>query len=225
MGTTHGVLVFTDEVGGHGNPLGVFLDGARVPRHRRQDLARDVGYPEVVYVDDAATGRLRIFSPTAELPFAGHPLVGTGWLLASAGVEVPVLRPPAGDVPTWAEDGLRWVRGRTAWSPEWERIRLDAATEVAAPRGPVYRHDFTQFWAWEDEAAGRVRARVFSGRVGVPEDEACGAASLRLAELLGRPVAIRHGEGSLVRARPGPDGTVELGGLVALDEVREVPTG
>jgi predicted PhzF superfamily epimerase YddE/YHI9 len=75
-------------------------------------------------------------------------------------------------------------------------------------------------WAWEDEAAGRVRARVFVPALGVPEDEATGSAALRLCAAAGVPLEIRQGVGSLIHARPGPEGTVEVGGRCVLDETR-----
>ena len=65
--------VFTSPEGEHGNPLGVFLDGGAVPDEQRQAVARDLGYSETVFVDDAASGSCRIFTPEMELPFAGHP--------------------------------------------------------------------------------------------------------------------------------------------------------
>src|SRR5688500_1336896 len=100
MTTLHVVRVFVGNGNAHGNFLGVFLDGAAVPEPRRQGVAADLGYAETVFVDDRSTGLVRIFTPSTELPFAGHPLVGTGWLLASTGASVDVLRPPAGEVPT-----------------------------------------------------------------------------------------------------------------------------
>jgi predicted PhzF superfamily epimerase YddE/YHI9 len=78
-------------------------------------------------------------------------------------------------------------------------------------------------WAWEDEPAGQVRARVFAPRYGIAEDQATGAAAVRLVSGLGRPITIRQGAGSLLHARPGPDGSAEVGGLVVLDEVRDHP--
>ena len=62
---------------------------------------------------------------------------------------------------------------------------------------------------------------MFATRYGIAEDEATGAAAVRLVGLLGRPVTIRQGAGSLLRARPGPDGAAEVGGEVALDQVRD----
>jgi PhzF family phenazine biosynthesis protein len=75
--------VFTDGQGGHGNPLGVVLDGTAVPdSEQRQKLAADLAFTETVFIDDIEHGRLQIFTPTVELPFAGHPTVGAAWLLA-----------------------------------------------------------------------------------------------------------------------------------------------
>jgi predicted PhzF superfamily epimerase YddE/YHI9 len=78
----------------------------------------------------------------------------------------------------------------------------------------------TELWAWADEAAGVVRARVFPRALGILEDEATGAAALRLCDALGRAIDIRQGEGSRLLARPGAGGTVEVGGRVAAVERR-----
>ena len=84
--------VFTDHVFG-GNQLAVFPDAAGVPVNRMQEIAREFNYSETVFVlppeNPAHARKLRIFTPGAELPFAGHPTVGTSHLLAAIGV-VPV---------------------------------------------------------------------------------------------------------------------------------------
>jgi predicted PhzF superfamily epimerase YddE/YHI9 len=222
MAELHVLRVFTAPDGSGGNPLGVFLDGAAVPADRRQAVATDLGFSETVFVLHAPSGELRIFTPAAELPFAGHPLVGTGWLLARERAAVPVLRPPAGEVPTWMDgEGATWIRGRAEWAPEMAFRQLDEPAAVDALDGAPDGLGFVDCWAWEDEAAGVVRARVFAPRYGITEDEATGAAAVRLVSRLGRPITIRQGAGSLLYARPGPDGTAEVGGLVALDEVRD----
>ena len=82
--TLHTLRVFLGPDGGGGNPLEVVLDGVAVPPARRQAVAADLGFSETVFVDDPATGALQIFTPTVELPLAGHPLVGTAWLLAAS---------------------------------------------------------------------------------------------------------------------------------------------
>ena len=55
--------VFCGDDGSHGNPLGVFLQGADVPPARRQAVAADLGFSETVFVDDAERGEIRIFTP------------------------------------------------------------------------------------------------------------------------------------------------------------------
>jgi predicted PhzF superfamily epimerase YddE/YHI9 len=168
-----------------------------------------------VFVDDVATGALRIFTPTVELPLAGHPLVGTAWLLSHTGTPVDTLRPPAGDVPTWTDGELTWIRARREWAQLYDVAQLEAPADVDGFRVPG-GDAMVAVWAWEDEAAGRVRARVFPNGIGIEEDEATGAAALQLGGLIGRDVVIRQGVGSELHARPGDDGSVAVGGRVEL---------
>ena len=80
--------VFTDQRFG-GNPLAVFPDAAGMDAGTMQALAREFNLSETAFVlpPDAPsnTARVRIFTPRAELPFAGHPNVGTAWVLAGLG--------------------------------------------------------------------------------------------------------------------------------------------
>jgi trans-2,3-dihydro-3-hydroxyanthranilate isomerase len=68
-----------------GNPLAVVLDPQGLDTAAMQTIAREFGHPETVFVlaprDPAHRAALRIFTPAAELPFAGHPTVGTAVLL------------------------------------------------------------------------------------------------------------------------------------------------
>jgi predicted PhzF superfamily epimerase YddE/YHI9 len=221
----HILKVFVGEGNAGGNPLGVFLEGGEVPEQDRQAVAADLGFSETVFVDDPERGELRIFTPTTELPFAGHPLVGTAWLLAREGSEVSALRPPAGEVKVRFKEGATFVTGRPEWAPAFEEIELGSPAEVESLTGPPDGHDLVGVWAWEDEGIGRVRVRVFAPRVGVEEDEATGAHAVRLAALLGREIEIRQGGGSLILAEPQSDGSVEIGGRTELVEVREYRGG
>jgi predicted PhzF superfamily epimerase YddE/YHI9 len=224
MAELHVLRVFVAPGGTGGNPLGVFLDGGAVPEGRRQAIAADLGFSETVFVDDPSSGRLRIFTPAAELPFAGHPLVGTSWLLAQERTAVTLLRPPAGEVPTYLDgDGMTWIRGRAEWAPQMSFRQLADPGQVEELAGAPEGLGFVDCWAWEDETAGRVRARVFAPAFGIEEDEATGAAAVRLVSRLGRPLTIHQGAGSLLRARPLPDGAAEVGGEVVLDQVRDYP--
>lgn len=220
MTDLHVLRVFTDADGAFGNPLGVVLDGAAVKADDRLALARRLGFSETVFVDDASSGAVRIFTPGRELPFAGHPLVGTGWLLALQGIATTALHPPAGEVPTWADGDVRWIRGRADWVHPMHVEELQSAAAVEALASPSGDLTNTYVWAWEDEAAGTVRSRYFAGTIGIVEDEATGAAAVMLTTRLGRPIEIRQGRGSRLSARPGPDGSAEVGGRVVLDEVR-----
>ena len=216
MATPHHLLrVFLGPDGAGGNPLGVVLDAGAMPAGERQAVAAELGYSETVFVEDRATGALRIHTPTVELQLAGHPLVGTAWLLAHAGTPVATLRPPPGAVPTWSDGELTWIRGRPEWGPPYDTPRLASPAAVDALEVPG-GEALLAAWAWEDEDAGRLRARVFPNRIGIEEDEATGAAALQLGALLGRDLVIRQGVGSELNVRPGEDGTGAVGGRVAL---------
>lgn len=226
MATLHVLRVFCDEAGEFGNPLGVFLDGAEVPVQRRQAVAHELGFSETVFVDDRARAEIRIFTPGEELGFAGHPTVGTAWLLAREGDAVELLRPPAGEVGVRrrgeGEVALTFVSARAEWSPPWDLIQVGDEAAVEAMGGPPEgRTDEVYVWAWIDEAAGTVRSRCWAVADGVGEDEATGSAAIMLAARQGRGLEIEQGEGSLLRARPLGDGWAEVGGGVVLDEVRE----
>ena len=223
MPRLHVLRVFCGEDGAHGNPLGVFLEGGEVPPGARQAVAHRLGYSETVFVDDPVRGKIAIFTPAAEIEFAGHPAVGTCWLLASERAPVDVLRPPAGEVPARAEPEGAFVAGRPDWGPPFEFAQLGSPEAVDALDGPPGGHDLISAWAWADEEGGVVRVRVFVDRFGIPEDEATGLAALKLAARLERPIEIHQGRGSRINARPAEGGMVEIGGRVVLDGVREDP--
>jgi predicted PhzF superfamily epimerase YddE/YHI9 len=214
--------VFVAADGRGGNPLGVVLDGAAVPEGRRQAVAAALEFSETVFVDDAPTGAIRIYTPAAELSFAGHPTVGTGWLLRHLGLGGAILRPPAGEVPTWQDGALSWIRARPAWVHPIERIQHATPAAVDALAGPQGAGGSTYAWAWIDEDAGILRARYFVPALGIGEDEATGAAAVMMGGLLRRPLEIRQGVGSVLHVRPGPDDTVEVGGRVEAVEIREL---
>jgi predicted PhzF superfamily epimerase YddE/YHI9 len=221
MPQLHVLRVFCDQYGDFGNPLGVFLEGGEVPEDRRQAVATELGFSETVFVDDATEGRMRIFTPGLELGFAGHPSVGTAWLLAKERAVVPVLRPPAGEVEVRTEGGLTFVAARPEWGPDWKFFQLEDALAVEEAPDLPEGADVGCIWAWIDEAEGTVRSRCFSHDDGVGEDEATGSAAICLAAQLGRDIEIRQGRGSRLDARFLGEGRAEVGGRVVLDKVRD----
>jgi predicted PhzF superfamily epimerase YddE/YHI9 len=219
--TLHLLRVFCGEDGSGGNPLAVFLDGADIPPEARQRVAEELALPETVFVDDAARGQIRIFTPAVELDFAGHPTVGTAWLLAEQRAPVETLRVPAGEAAVRYEGGDAFVSGRPEWGPPWQLEQLGSPEDVDGLDGPPPGHDLVSAWAWLDEGAGVVRVRVFGPSVGVDEDEATGSAAVRLCSALGRPLDIRQGKGSRILARPLEDGWAEIGGRCVLEAERD----
>ena len=216
MPELHVLRVFVNDEGEWGNPLGVFLDGASVPGSKRQRVAADLGYSETVFLDDAERGEMAIYTPATEIPFAGHPLVGTAWLLERQGTPVGMLRPPAGEVGVRVEGERAWISGSGEWSA-FEDLELDRPEQVRELGGaPPGSGGDVYAWAWIDEAAGTIRARSFAPDFGIPEDEATGSAALGLAVRLDRTVTIHQGRGSVLAARPLGDGWGEVGGAVAL---------
>ncbi|MEU6588563.1 PhzF family phenazine biosynthesis protein [Streptomyces sp. NPDC046881] len=227
--TDYDVLrVFCGPDGGYGNELGVVRDGSVLPeRSDRQELAAKLGFSETVFVDDPERGVIDIYTPTLRLPFAGHPCVGTAWLL-----DVPELVTPAGVVGTRLDGEFSWIEARAEWAPPRTLRQYPSAAEVEALEVPP-PGEWIYAWAWEDEAAGRVRARAFPGRIdergdsrsggagactgGVEEDEATGAAALLLTDRLGRALNITQGRGSQILTAPQPHGWTEVGGRVHLE--------
>lgn len=87
-----------------GNPLAVFPDATGLDAKTMQALAREMNLSETTFVTPsaAATRRVRFFTPTAEIPLAGHPTIGTWWTLAESGV-IPLK--PAGVTRVTQETG------------------------------------------------------------------------------------------------------------------------
>lgn len=85
----HTLDVFTDQAYG-GNPLAVVFGGETLDTRQMQRIAREFNLSETVFVlpstDSRALHRVRIFTPMVELPFAGHPTIGTACLLAELGL-------------------------------------------------------------------------------------------------------------------------------------------
>ena len=82
----HTLDVFTDRTFG-GNPLGVFTEATHLPTELMQRIAREMNLSETVFLGPSETAdgaaRVRIFTPGVEVPFAGHPTVGSAIFLAS----------------------------------------------------------------------------------------------------------------------------------------------
>jgi trans-2,3-dihydro-3-hydroxyanthranilate isomerase len=122
-----------------GNQLCVFTDARDIPEPMLQPLAREVNYSETVYCYPAAAGghaRIRIFTPATELPFAGHPVLGTAFVLAAPMQLIEIhLETGRGIVPVTLErEGDRIVFGRMS-QPVPSVVSYGAVEEVLAALG------------------------------------------------------------------------------------------
>jgi trans-2,3-dihydro-3-hydroxyanthranilate isomerase len=148
--------VFTDEPL-TGNQLAVFTDGRGVDDETMQALAQELKFSESVFVLPASEGghaRIRIFTPTTELPFAGHPVLGSAFVLAGP-LQVDEIRLETGSgvIPVTLErDGGRIVFGRMSQPvPRWGPF--DRADELQALLGvesslPVEVYDLGPTFAY-----------------------------------------------------------------------------
>lgn len=112
--TIHVVDVFTDRPLS-GNQLAVVLDADGIPGDVMQRIAREMNFSEttfVLYPEQAGNAaRVRIFSPGSEMPFAGHPTIGTAWVLVNE------RRVPGGALEFTLEEGIGPVRVRGVRGP------------------------------------------------------------------------------------------------------------
>lgn len=135
--------VFTDQAFG-GNPLSVVFGGDELTGAQMQRIAREFNLSETAFVLQSALPgaalRLRIFTPTEELPFAGHPIVGAACALAEMGMVPPgsqlriAIETGSGLVPLWIRtDGeLPYAELTTAQLPQFGDHAPDAAAIAEA---------------------------------------------------------------------------------------------
>jgi trans-2,3-dihydro-3-hydroxyanthranilate isomerase len=154
-----------------GNPLAVFTDAEGIAGERMQQIAREMNLSETVFVlpaDSGGDARIRIFTPRAELPFAGHPTLGSAFVLCGqrglgaitletgAGpIQVTFAGPGPGPGPGPALPGYM-LQPIPAWEPYDRAAELLAALGVASAALPVemYRNGPMHVYvALDNEAA------------------------------------------------------------------------
>lgn len=134
--------VFTDKPF-QGNPVAVVLDAEDLSTEQMQRIAVEFGYSETTFVlppDDAAhTARVRIFTPSREIPFAGHPNVGTAYVLATYAAmndtplpETLLFEEIAGLVPVRLLKDNGTVNGAELVTPEALSCRSEVSPEQVA---------------------------------------------------------------------------------------------
>jgi trans-2,3-dihydro-3-hydroxyanthranilate isomerase len=135
-----------------GNPLAVFEDAAGVTEEQMQAIARQLNLSETTFVTarggEDVDAEVRIFTPEYELPFAGHPTLGTAYVVSSllSGRRDVALGMPAGRVPV-SSNGSQWVL-TTAVAPTTRPV--DAAMEDLAAMVGVDAGDVGEDPLWVD---------------------------------------------------------------------------
>lgn len=222
--------VFTNADGEYGNPLGV-VDASLVAPADRQRVAAELGYSETIFVDlptpGTQTTTAHIFTPTLELPFAGHPTVGASWWLKDRGTPVNTLQVPAGVVRVaydqLADGEFTVITARAEWAPDFAVYDMDSVDDVLNADPDDYRDAAEHYvWAWIDKGEGTIRSRMFASDLGIPEDEATGAGAVRITDHLSRDLVITQGKGSELRTGWRADGWVTVAGRVVDDGIRRL---
>jgi trans-2,3-dihydro-3-hydroxyanthranilate isomerase len=127
--------VFTDKAFG-GNQLAVFPDARGIPEEFLLPIAREFNFPETTFCyppeNPAHTRRVRIFTPGGEVPFAGHPTVGTAHVLVATGA-VPAT---SSDMEVVLEEGVGPVRVRLrleGTTPAFTQLSVAKLPEIGPP--------------------------------------------------------------------------------------------
>ena len=134
-----------------GNQLAVYTDARGIPEDRLQDIAREMNFSETVFVlppEGNGHVRIRIFTPSTELPFAGHPTLGSAFVLAGPLQLIEIrLETGAGVVPVRVDrEGARisfgWMEQPIpAWQPYADETEALAALGVDGSALPVEEYD------------------------------------------------------------------------------------
>ncbi|MCX7987280.1 MAG: PhzF family phenazine biosynthesis protein [Bacteroidales bacterium] len=109
-----------------GNPLGVFFDFGKLRSEEMQKIAKELNFSETTFITSSSkqdgSFPIRIFTPASEIPFAGHPTLGTAYILLkyleSSSCKKIFLSLPVGNIPVSVEDDEFWM---TQQQPEFGR--------------------------------------------------------------------------------------------------------
>jgi predicted PhzF superfamily epimerase YddE/YHI9 len=121
------------------------------------------------------------------------------------------------------EDDLTAVSARSEWAPEFAIYDLKSTEELFGADPDDYPDDIQNYlWTWTDSDQGVLRSRMFAANLGVPEDEATGAAAVRITDYLSRDLTIVQGKGSVIHTQWSPEGWVRIAGRVVSDGIKQI---
>lgn len=202
--------VFTRD-GEGGNHLGVVTDLEGLDDSRMQRIAADLGFSETVFIEEGEIPAVRIFTPEMEMPFAGHPLVGTAFHLFESGGEPDRIACGIGEVRTrrdgetiWVDapmlhenayrDGAMFARRvglanpKSTWRVEmpldYRVVELGSAQDVSQAAPDTEAFGTAHGLTVFARSGNHVRMRFFIPAAGIAEDPATGSAAVALATRL-----------------------------------------
>ena len=218
--------VFTDPDGNFGNPLGVVdastVDARRPPAdsHRIGLQRNDIHRPAGAGSEHGARAHLHACHRIAVRGASDGRRV---LVAARRGTPIHTLQVPAGIVQVAYEDDLTAVSARSEWAPEFAIYDLESTDELFAADPDDYPDDIQNYlWTWTDKEQGVLRSRMFAANLGVPEDEATGAAAVRITDYLSRDLTIVQGKGSVIETQWSPEGWVRIAGRVVSDGTKQI---
>ncbi len=217
------IKVFINEEGKFGNPLGIILDEEQIiDKKERLSLIAKLKFSEVVFINDLKTGSISIFNPQQEITFAGHALIGSSFFIRNITHKpIQYLKSHNSKTFTWQENDITWIKSEINIIPPWKYLALDSAKKVenfSITEASTLKHTFV--WSHKDTAKSIIRARTFAPDWGIPEDEANGSGSLKLAYMLKKSLKIIHGKGSVIYSKPSSSKSAEVGGRVLINSMR-----
>lgn len=216
------VSVFVDATGKYGDVVPVVVDeGKIIPDAERLALTIKLGAPETVFINNVTTANISFIHLQGEVDFAGTPALAAAWLLSKLHHKpIIALQGRAGSITVSQENGLTWVCANLTTMPPWNHRQVASTEEVEChtlEQTKTWEH--TMVWAWIDEAKGIIRARTFAPDWDIPEAQGNGSGSMMLATQLQRAIEVKHGDGSVIFAKPAQDGYADIGGRIIEEKV------
>lgn len=217
MADAHFLRVFADNEDNFGDAASVVIDeGKHISDSERQEIAGGLNTGETIFVNDLANASISVIHPQGEIGFAGVGVLATAWLLTKLrGKPTEIMHARDGEIKTWQEDNLTWAKASLAIMPPWNYKQLtnpEAVDQIKLEDTKDWMH--TMAWAWIDETKGLVRARTFATDWDIPEAQGNGSGSMVLAARLKRGIEIKHGQGSVIFAKPADNDCADIGGRV-----------
>lgn len=216
------VNVFVNIDGQFGNPVGIVVDEeGKINENERQRIATKLNFSETVFINSLGNvPELSIYNPQHKVKFAGHAVLGTVYFIRHIlGKNIDSIKCSNESVKILLDGEITYVKAPLSIMPAWNFEQLDSSRKVEELTKEKITHlQHIFIWSWINEKEGTVRARTFAPDWGIPEDQANGSGSMKLASQLNRNLIITHGLGSVIYARPSGSEFAEVGGLVKIDK-------